>query len=66
MLDNLEQVLAAAPAIADLLAAAPGLRVLATSRVPLSLSGEHEYRVPPLRCPLRRRPRSRELERSRP
>jgi predicted ATPase/class 3 adenylate cyclase len=48
VLDNLEQLPAAASAIAGLLASAPGLRVLATSRVPLHLSGEHTYAVPPL------------------
>ena len=49
VLDNLEQLAAdAAATIARLLATAPRLRVLATSRVPLRLSGEHEYSVPPL------------------
>jgi predicted ATPase/DNA-binding SARP family transcriptional activator len=49
VLDNLEQMAAeAAPVVARLLAQAPRLRVLATSRVPLRASGEHEYAVPPL------------------
>jgi predicted ATPase/class 3 adenylate cyclase len=48
VLDNCEQVTAAGPGIARLLAAAPGLRVLATSRIPLHISGEQEYPVPPL------------------
>jgi predicted ATPase/DNA-binding SARP family transcriptional activator len=49
VLDNLEQLAAdAAPLLARLLANAPRLRVLATSRVPLRVSGEHEYSVPPL------------------
>jgi predicted ATPase/RsiW-degrading membrane proteinase PrsW (M82 family) len=48
VLDNLEQVTAAAPAIAELLEAAPRLRVLATSRQELGISGEHEYPVPSL------------------
>ena len=39
LLDNLEHVVAAAPAISGLLLSAPGLRVLATSRTPLHLSG---------------------------
>ena len=48
VLDNFEQLLDAAPFVAELLSAASGLRVLATSRAPLRLSGEHEYPVPPL------------------
>jgi len=51
LLDNLEQVLDAAPLLAKLLAACPGLSLLATSREPLHLSGEHEFPVPPLRLP---------------
>jgi len=48
VLDNFEQVLAAAPALSTLLAQAPGLKLLATSRSPLRLSGERAYRVPQL------------------
>ncbi|MDQ3938838.1 MAG: adenylate/guanylate cyclase domain-containing protein, partial [Chloroflexota bacterium] len=48
ILDNFEQVTDAAPKIARLLEAAPRLRVLATSRVPLGVYGEQEYAVPPL------------------
>ena len=48
VLDNVEQVVEAAPLVADLLAACPGLRVLATSRVRLRVSPEQEYPVPPL------------------
>jgi predicted ATPase len=51
LLDNYEQVLAAAPLVAELLAAAARLTVLVTSRVVLHLSGEHEYVVPPLALP---------------
>jgi predicted ATPase/class 3 adenylate cyclase len=51
VLDNLEQVVDAAPAVDRLLDAAPRLRILATSRVPLHLSGEHEYLVGPLPLP---------------
>jgi len=48
VLDNLEHVTAAAPVLAGLLASAPGLKVVATSRTPLRLSGEHTYAVRPL------------------
>jgi predicted ATPase/DNA-binding CsgD family transcriptional regulator len=51
VLDNLEQVLAAAPAIAGLLAACPNLTILATSRSPLGVSGERAFHVPPLTLP---------------
>jgi predicted ATPase/class 3 adenylate cyclase len=51
VLDNFEQVLAAAPAVAGLLASAPGLKLLVTSRTPLHLSGERTYPVPPLELP---------------
>jgi predicted ATPase/class 3 adenylate cyclase len=65
VLDNLEHVLGAAPAISALLESAPGLRVLATSRVPLHLSGERAYAVRPLTLPDPERPADlAELERS--
>jgi predicted ATPase/class 3 adenylate cyclase len=48
LLDNFEHVLEAAPTVATLLASAGGLRVLATSRSPLHLSGEREYPLDPL------------------
>ena len=48
VVDNLEQVVEAASVLAELLAAAPGLRVIATSREPLRVSAEHVYAVPPL------------------
>jgi predicted ATPase/class 3 adenylate cyclase len=51
ILDNFEQVLRAAPAVTGLLAAAQGLKVLATSRAHLGLYGEHEFPVPPLTLP---------------
>ncbi|MDX6512420.1 MAG: hypothetical protein QOE36_1924, partial [Gaiellaceae bacterium] len=48
VLDNLEQLLAAAPEISVLLAGCPGLTILATSRAPLRLAAEHELPLPPL------------------
>ena len=51
VLDNLEQLDGAAGVVAALLAAAPGLVVLATSRRPLHLQGEEELPVPPLELP---------------
>jgi predicted ATPase len=48
LLDNFEHLLAAAPEVSTLLAASRGLRVLVTSRAPLHVSGEHEYRLDPL------------------
>ncbi|HEY8629958.1 MAG TPA: adenylate/guanylate cyclase domain-containing protein, partial [Gaiellaceae bacterium] len=48
LLDNFEHLLDAAPTVADLLATAAGLRVLATSRAPLRISGEVEYPLDPL------------------
>jgi predicted ATPase len=51
LLDNLEQVLDAAPYLIELLAAAPDCRLLVTSRERLAVSGEQEYPVPPLDDP---------------
>jgi predicted ATPase len=51
LLDNFEQVLDAADLVAAILAEAPGLKVLVTSREVLHLSGEHEFAVPPLALP---------------
>src|SRR5262249_29679270 len=51
VLDNFEHVIAAAPEISALLAAAPRLKVLVTSREVLRLQGEHEFPVPPLPVP---------------
>jgi predicted ATPase/class 3 adenylate cyclase len=51
VLDNFEQVLAAAPAVAGLSSSAPALKLLVTSRTPLHLSGERTYPVPPLALP---------------
>jgi len=51
VLDNFEQLLPAAPFVGDLLAAAPRLWILATSRAPLRLAAEREYPVPPFDPP---------------
>jgi predicted ATPase len=51
VLDNFEHLVDGAPLIAELLAVAPRLSVLATSRVRLRLSAEHVYRVPGLDVP---------------
>jgi predicted ATPase/class 3 adenylate cyclase len=51
LLDNLEQILASAPALANLLRLCPNLKLLTTSRAPLRIGGEQEYEVPPLPGP---------------
>ena len=52
VVDNCEHLLEpAARLVADLLRAAPGVRVIATSREPLSVAGEHVVPVPPLELP---------------
>src|SRR5271165_6099514 len=51
VLDNFEHVIGAAPLLAELLGAAPGVVVLVTSRVVLRLRGEHEFPVPALPVP---------------
>src|SRR5215212_7982178 len=51
LLDNCEQVLAAASEVAALLAASPGLSILATSREPLRVRGEQEFPLLPLPLP---------------
>src|SRR5438552_1113366 len=52
VIDNCEHVIAAATGMAEaLLRASPGVALLATSREPLRVSGEHVYRVPSLDVP---------------
>jgi predicted ATPase/class 3 adenylate cyclase len=51
VLDNLEHIVGAAPAIAELLISAPEIRILATSRERLRLRAELVYEVPPLMLP---------------
>ena len=48
LLDNFEHLLVGAPAVARLLASSSDLRVLVTSRAPLRVSGEREFRLEPL------------------
>jgi predicted ATPase/DNA-binding NarL/FixJ family response regulator len=51
ILDNVEHIIAAAPMAAELLSTCPRLKILTTSRVPLRLSAEHVFPVPPLQTP---------------
>jgi predicted ATPase/DNA-binding CsgD family transcriptional regulator len=52
VVDNCEHLLgAAAQLVTEIMRAAPGVRVIATSREPLSVSGEHVVPVPPLELP---------------
>jgi predicted ATPase/transcriptional regulator with XRE-family HTH domain len=48
LLDNFEQILGAAPLVADLLTLVAPLRVMVTSRAPLRVRGEREFAVGPL------------------
>lgn len=56
VIDNFEQLIPAAGVLADLLRAAPNVRLLVTSRTVLGIAGEHVYRVPPLALPDPARP----------
>jgi predicted ATPase/DNA-binding XRE family transcriptional regulator len=51
LLDNFEQVVGAAPAIADLLEACGNLKALVTSREALAIQGEREFSLPALPLP---------------
>jgi predicted ATPase/class 3 adenylate cyclase len=48
LLDNLEQIVSAAPELAVLIDRCPGLRLVSTSRTPLRIAGEREYQLEPL------------------
>ena len=51
ILDNLEQLTEAPGVVSELLAQAPHIAILATSRRPLHLTGEYQHPVPPLEIP---------------
>jgi non-specific serine/threonine protein kinase len=51
VLDNFERLVDAAAVVADLLARAPCLKVLVTSRTPLHVYGEREFPLPPFALP---------------
>jgi predicted ATPase len=51
VLDNVEQVAAAARELDELLVRSPGVTIVATSRTALTLRAEREYPVPPLPLP---------------
>jgi len=48
VMDNFEQVLAAAPQVSELLGAAPSIKILATSREAFRIQGEREFPLSPL------------------
>ncbi len=52
VIDNFEQVVDAAPVVAELLNSAPGIQIMVTSRVLLRTSGEHQLQVVPLALPI--------------
>jgi predicted ATPase/DNA-binding CsgD family transcriptional regulator len=51
LLDNFEQLLPAAPILADVVATCPQVKLLVTSREVLHLRGEYQFPVPPLSLP---------------
>jgi predicted ATPase len=51
LLDNFEQVVEAAPQVAELLSACPKLKIVVTSRMALHVPAEREFAVPPLALP---------------
>jgi len=51
LLDNFEQIMDAATLVSELLASAPRVKILVTSREALRLRGEHVFAVPPLALP---------------
>src|SRR5262245_19681754 len=51
VIDNFEQIIQAATALPNLLMAAPNIKILATSREPLHVSGEYEFPLAPFPIP---------------
>ena len=51
LLDNLEQLVAVAPEVAELISRCPELRIVATSRTRLRIAAEREYPLAPLEVP---------------
>lgn len=51
VLDNFEQIIEAGSFVAELLACAPRVSIVVTSRTPLRIYGEQEYEVPPMTVP---------------
>ncbi len=51
VLDNFEQILPAAPLLAELLTVCPSLKILVTSRAPLRIRPERQFPVSPLALP---------------
>ncbi|MEM8531229.1 MAG: tetratricopeptide repeat protein [Chloroflexota bacterium] len=51
VLDNIDHLFDAIPVLRQILAAAPGVTLLVTSRAPLRIDGEHEFRLVPLDVP---------------
>jgi predicted ATPase/DNA-binding CsgD family transcriptional regulator len=55
LLDNFEHIIEASPLLAELLEACPQVKLLVTSREGLRLRGEHQFAVPALALPDKRR-----------
>jgi predicted ATPase/DNA-binding CsgD family transcriptional regulator len=51
VLDNFEQLLAAATVVSDILKGTQAVRIIVSSRAPLRVTGEREFPVPPLKLP---------------
>ncbi|HET7338849.1 MAG TPA: hypothetical protein VFK22_04820, partial [Candidatus Dormibacteraeota bacterium] len=62
LLENFEQVLGAAPYLTELVEAAPRVKILVTSRMPLHLRAEYEVPISPLRVPGERASTADQLE----